>query len=96
MTAKNYTVIDFEQQKGMIRVLLALRDDEIRNIVSIKRIIVMGTAIYRAIDKLEAMKLIERRPIMNNPNEKRYQITEKGMKITKLLLEINDILEEQI
>lgn len=96
MTAKNYTVIDFEQQKGMIRVLLALRDGEIRNIVSIKRIIVMGTAIYRAIDKLEAMKLIERRPIMNNPNEKRYQITEKGMKITKRLLEINDILEEQI
>jgi len=93
MSDKKYSVIDFEQRKGLFRVLLALKDGDILNKGQIKKKTGLGNVAYLATVQLEEMSLLKLMPIKNNPAEKRYQITEKGKKIIEHLLAINNILK---
>jgi len=95
MSLSKYSITDMEQQKGLFRILIVMSDNIIRNVSEIKEKSALGNVVYKATKILEDMELIEKKPIKDNPNEKRFQITSRGMKVTEHLLEIDKILKEK-
>ncbi|MHA1185277.1 MAG: hypothetical protein ACTSXA_00210 [Candidatus Heimdallarchaeota archaeon] len=92
MSGKDYSIIDFEEKKGIFRILLVMKDGEILNKGQIKKKSGLGNVAYLTTVHLEEMGLLKLLPVKNNPSEKRYQITEKGKEIIKQLININEIL----
>ena len=95
MSTNEPSIVDMEQQKGLFRIMIVMNDEKIRNITAIKKKTSLGTVVYKASYILENLGLLDRKPIKDNPNEKRYQITEKGKRVTEHLLEIDKILKEE-
>jgi len=94
MSGKDYSIIDFEEKKGIFRILLAMKDGEILNKGQIKKKSGLGNVAYLTTVHLEEMGLLKLLPVKNNPSEKRYQITGKGKKIVEYIQAINDELSK--